>query len=412
MAVSKLCPIFSVLISLLMLTSTVAAQTNSSEYCVSSNSSYARQLTLAPGLTVAFNLNGPSIDVLATIDQTVGWLGVGFAEVPGSMIPAKVIIGTAEPNTVQAYETTSRNGAGVNPATFDTVTYGAFTQVEDKAETTLSFTVSQRTVPGLESGAETYMVFAYGAGEFGYHGTNRGSVTVNLVTCEGTLTENTTYRKALLAHGILMALAWLLLTPIAIFSSAFRPIFTHFKDDTGLWWFHSHVTMNILGLMASTVGFGVSFLLVSQINFTDKHHILGLCVMIIGWIQPFNALLRPRRVTTYKQHNDAPKSVWEFYHKGVGYIGMVLAMINCKLGLDLAFASTGLFIAYGVCVGLWLVAYVTLYIKYTFYYQPFDMSVRYNEKPRTDDARSENFNQSRSGDLHENSSKSRNTASI
>jgi hypothetical protein len=59
-------------------------------------------------------------------------------------------------------------------------------------------------------------------------------------------------------------------------------------------WFQLHRAIQTTGLIFAIVGFIMALSFVSKGNhITATHHKLGLTVMIIGLLQPLNALIRP-----------------------------------------------------------------------------------------------------------------------
>jgi hypothetical protein len=66
-----------------------------------------------------------------------------------------------------------------------------------------------------------------------------------------------------------------------------------------------------------------------------RHRTLGITVMIFGWLQPLNALIRPHPAK--EGEKKAPLRLgWEILHKGVGYLAILLAVVEIFFGLDVA----------------------------------------------------------------------------
>merc|ERR1712003_518272 len=81
--------------------------------------------------------------------------------------------------------------------------------------------------------------------------------------------------------------------------------------------------------------------------FSSSHTCIGLFVVIVGTFQPVNALLRPHKpeeglVKTRK------RAAWELTHKGLGWLAVVLGMLNLVLGVMLLVAKSYDSIAVGV----------------------------------------------------------------
>lgn len=70
-------------------------------------------------------------------------------------------------------------------------------------------------------------------------------------------------------------------------------------------------------------------------HFRVTHEIVGLIVVIIGTLQPFNALLRNLPFVGHPKPDGTrtlARLLWEVLHKGCGYIAVLLGMINVVLG--------------------------------------------------------------------------------
>ena len=65
-----------------------------------------------------------------------------------------------------------------------------------------------------------------------------------------------------------------------------------------------------------------------------QHRALGITVMVFGWFQPLNALIRPHPA---KEGEKKPilRTAWEVLHKGLGYLTIILAVVTISLGLKL-----------------------------------------------------------------------------
>lgn len=102
-----------------------------------------------------------------------------------------------------------------------------------------------------------------------------------------------------------------------------------------------HRIIQIAGLAIASGGVILALVKFESLEDDHKHRRLGLTVMILGWLQPFNALIRP-----HPPKDDERKSAlrwgWEILHKGVGYATLVMAVITIFWGLELAETFGGL----------------------------------------------------------------------
>lgn len=104
--------------------------------------------------------------------------------------------------------------------------------------------------------------------------------------------------------------------------------------------FALHRIIQIIGLALATAGVAIA-LINFELDHTHKHRRLGLTVMILGWLQPFNALIRPHPPKD-DERKSALRWAWEILHKGVGYATILMAIVVIFWGLELAETGGGL----------------------------------------------------------------------
>jgi hypothetical protein len=61
-----------------------------------------------------------------------------------------------------------------------------------------------------------------------------------------------------------------------------------------------------------------------------KHGILGMVTMSLGLLQPLNAIIRPR--FDPDSAKTTLRTVWEYFHKGTGYVALLLAVATIGYG--------------------------------------------------------------------------------
>ena len=66
---------------------------------------------------------------------------------------------------------------------------------------------------------------------------------------------------------------------------------------------------------------------------SSAHKIIGLVVVILGTLQPANAVIRPHPVSGEAKTN--ARTAWEVIHKGSGWIAVMLGIVNVCLGVAL-----------------------------------------------------------------------------
>ena len=175
-------------------------------------------------------------------------------------------------------------------------------------------------------------------------------------------------RSIHLIHGSLMMISWGFLLPSGTLLAKF---YKHRPD--GLW-FKLHRSIQMLGLLLAVIGWAialVNFNVFLDVGFNNYYHgICGMVVMILGILQPLNALIRPHAPKA-DEEKATKRFLWEIWHKTSGYTAVLLAVPTIVLGsksLPNLEDQTTVQIGYGVgCIGglLVLVAYM-FYDKKTF----------------------------------------------
>jgi hypothetical protein len=132
-------------------------------------------------------------------------------------------------------------------------------------------------------------------------------------------------------HIICMGSAWGLILPWGV-SIANRSRNVN-KDTHPGGWFWLHKNLQYTGWFIQLLGFIFVLIYVSNnsAHFSNPHTIIGLVVVILGTLQPLNAYFRPHtpKLGETKSKN---RQLWEYLHKGSGWIAVVVGMINVIFG--------------------------------------------------------------------------------
>jgi hypothetical protein len=160
-------------------------------------------------------------------------------------------------------------------------------------------------------------------------------------------------QKILIAHGVLGALAFVLLFPIG-------SILIRLGTFRGVWLVHG--IFQLLAYIVYIVAFGLGVWMVNNIpyNLLDTYHpIIGIVLFVLLFFQPILGYIHHVQYKKYSR-----RTVWSYGHVWLGRIVITLGMINGGLGMLLAsdapaflsFRPTkGQTIAYGVIAGImWL----------------------------------------------------------
>ncbi|CDF34702.1 unnamed protein product [Chondrus crispus] len=143
-----------------------------------------------------------------------------------------------------------------------------------------------------------------------------------------------------IVHGVLMTMAWFVLTPSALVIMRFLK--AH-NPSTFRW----HRALNLL-----SVSFVVAAFIMGLVRGTRKHRahlIIGGIVFSLATLQALSGLLRPGKDKDGRQ-------LWAVVHFLSGYVTLGLGMANVWLGLGVIGAATGYYIVCGVLVGFYVIA--------------------------------------------------------
>jgi len=158
-----------------------------------------------------------------------------------------------------------------------------------------------------------------------------GSVLDGFAVGANTPTSSKSSRHTkVMAHAILMLLGWGFLLPSGTLMAKY---FKHRPDGM---WFKLHRGIQTLGLLLALLGWIIA--LVNFNVFKDyglvnyQHGICGMTVMILGLLQPLNALLRPHGPESPSDEKSKKRVVWELWHKTSGWVAVGLAIPTIALG--------------------------------------------------------------------------------
>eukprot|EP00803_Ostreobium_quekettii_P011040 evm.model.scf_763.2 EVM.evm.TU.scf_763.2 scf_763:13070-19189(+) len=261
-------------------------------------------------------------DVLRLAGEATGagYVAVGFAETPGQMVGGLAVIGWAGTggDQVGVYALTSKADAGIVPST-DLEIFDESVEEED-GTTVVRF--STMFDDDLLPDAENPMLAAFHPDTDGiaYHGpTSKTSVALNFATGSSAVESVEDLSRYWKTHGILMTVGWGILIPLGV-------IVARTMKDQAPHWFYFHMVANSLGLVLATAGFALALVKFDrEDNF--RHRQVGISAMVLGFLQPLNAFIRPHPGTAWRDQ-------WEWVHWTVGRVALGLAIWNIFTGLD------------------------------------------------------------------------------
>ncbi|KAK2652806.1 hypothetical protein Ddye_012662 [Dipteronia dyeriana] len=127
-------------------------------------------------------------------------------------------------------------------------------------------------------------------------------------------------------HGVLNTVSWGILMPVGAITARYLKVF---KSADPLW-FYLHVFCQSSAYIVGVAGWGTGLKLGSEsvgIKY-NTHRTIGIILFCIGTLQLFALLLRPKPEHKYRFH-------WNIYHHFVGYIVIILSVVNIFEGFDI-----------------------------------------------------------------------------
>ena len=329
------------------------------------------------------------------------WVGVGINEAGQAlMTPATVVIGFGTANETSitepmVFSVTSKDpSSALNPVARQTLQNSTFLQTDDTSTLTFSQHIDDFG-GGNPITDDSQWIYAIGSPNNGPGHPIYGSFRLALAPCSGNDDGNDDTdakaeaasvfidevvhpeRSLWIAHGILLAVAWGICSPIAIGTSLVRDGF----DRIGLpkeTWYQVHLYMNVLTVGLTIIGFILAVVATSNengaIHWSGKHHKAGLTIFIMAALQAAGGVMRPalpsKPSTTaaanevgkisnneLTQHTNSDEIVaeqeepeasteptatdksnlrvgWEWVHRFLGLGVVALAWSNCHSGID------------------------------------------------------------------------------
>ncbi|XP_024527920.1 cytochrome b561 and DOMON domain-containing protein At5g35735 [Selaginella moellendorffii] len=144
------------------------------------------------------------------------------------------------------------------------------------------------------------------------------------ITSGALLSSRPLHQKLKEAHGLINAIGWGILLPLgAMFARYLRP----FHDSA---WFCLHVPFQVNGYILGVIGWAIGLRLGSySVGVVyHKHRNIGITLFVFGTLQVLSLILRPGL-----DHKARP--YWKVYHRTIGYLTLLLAIVNIYKGLDI-----------------------------------------------------------------------------
>jgi hypothetical protein len=351
------------------------------------------------GLTMSHVMN--SIDKTLTVElvyEGEGWLGFGFST-NGRMIGNSAVIGLPDqnlgPTNPGKYFLGGHSTAAVSLMSDEAQTLTNTNITRNATHTTMKFT--KRLVEddelAIDMNGENTFIYATGVANALSPHNRDGAFTMKLTPCAGiangddhnelNFLESGSSRKLWMWHGILMAISWGILVPLAIGSSLLRDTL---NLPPGVW-LTLHISLNMFAILCMAVSFGIAIYLtnektadgVNPRHFLNRNHgTIGLVIFLLAFMQAIIGMMRPNgpkkpaapveipediegaaKNTTEdfvdtsdeftndgsdgsvgKSGSKAPvksiaRRIWEYKHRITGLSLLGLSWYNCDAGLEL-----------------------------------------------------------------------------
>ena len=191
----------------------------------------------------------------------------------------------------------------------------------------------------------------------------------------GEVTKELEDDSLIIVHGVFMFIGWNICCTLGIMSSAFRNIF--FKKFDISKWFLMHRICQCMVLIFAIIAFILAVLYMEDRknkHFDVPHTIIGLLIMILAILQPINAAIRSHPPTT-NELKSLKRLIWEYIHKGFGYITWLLSLANILIGIYLYDKETVIQHLYLIFMILIIVIYMML-LFFKFKQRNFETNVK------------------------------------
>ncbi|OAY85556.1 Cytochrome b561 and DOMON domain-containing protein [Ananas comosus] len=127
-------------------------------------------------------------------------------------------------------------------------------------------------------------------------------------------------------HGVLNAVSWGLLFPLGVIIARYMRVFKSLDPA----WFYLHIACQCSGYILGVAGWGLGLKLGSESKgiVYHRHRDIGITLFCLATLQVFALLLRPNKDHKYR-------IVWNIYHWTIGYMVIILSVVNIFKGFNI-----------------------------------------------------------------------------
>jgi Eukaryotic cytochrome b561 len=223
---------------------------------------------------------------------------------------------------------------------------------------------------------DNYFLWAIGKdNSFGIH-PERGDIKLDFSNTDGTVSigagSGPPSKAWWIVHGVAMAVSWVILVPFAVSASILK---SYLSAMPAGFWYRTHRNLNAWAVILTTFGFAISVYLTADQKVkhftTSTHHKVGLVVFLFSFLQALSGFFRPSlphkpdpvvddddddvdvdvdvdnddteqaaakqakpNVVDHPLQKSPQRIFFEYQHRILGAITMVLGWYNCESGFD------------------------------------------------------------------------------
>ncbi|KAJ8447919.1 hypothetical protein Cgig2_012054 [Carnegiea gigantea] len=181
----------------------------------------------------------------------------------------------------------------------------------------------------------------------------RSAGTIDFLSGQTTSTGNVagSRQRRRNVHGVLNAVSWGTLMPLGAIIARYMRVFK--SADPA--WFYLHVGCQFSAYVVGVAGWGLGLKLgrESQGIVYHPHRNIGIALFCLATLQVFALLVRPKKDHKYRLY-------WNIYHHSMGYVVIILSIINIFKGFDILNLDTNKWkrVYIGILIGLGAIAVV------------------------------------------------------
>ncbi|WOL11672.1 cytochrome b561 and DOMON domain-containing protein [Canna indica] len=127
-------------------------------------------------------------------------------------------------------------------------------------------------------------------------------------------------------HGVMNAVSWGIMMPTGVIIARYLKVFPSAHPA----WYYLHIACQISAYIIGVSGWGLGLKLGSESPgiVHHKHRNIGITLFVLATLQVFALFLRPDKKNKYRIY-------WNVYHHTIGYLVIILSVVNIFKGFDI-----------------------------------------------------------------------------